>query len=156
MLIQRKKTKWDQYFLDMCELTAAKSKDASTKVGAVVVGADNQIVSVGYNGFPRMVNDDIDERHERPAKYMWTEHAERNAIYNAARTGVSLKDCTLYLNFKPFPCSDCARGVIQSGIKTIIGNATDFPGKGEQWEQSLKIAQDMCSEAGVTMIIVTD
>ena len=153
-IITRPKTEWDNHFLKMCDLMASKSKDKSTKVGAVIIGPDNEIISTGYNGFPRNVDDEVEERHERPDKYMWTEHAERNAIYNAARIGVSLKDCTLYLNFNPFPCADCARGVIQSGITTIIGSSIEFPGKGEQWEKSLATSIAMCEEAKIQMIIV--
>ena len=64
---------WDEYFLAMCQLVASKSKDRSTKVGAIIVGPDNEIVSTGYNGFPRGINDDIKERHERPLKYKFTD-----------------------------------------------------------------------------------
>ena len=105
-----------EYFIKLADVVAEKSKDRSTKVGVVVVGPDREIRSTGYNGFPRGINDDIDERHERPAKYDWTEHAERNAVYNAARMGQSLKDCTMYFNWEPCPCVDCARAIIQAGI----------------------------------------
>ena len=103
---------WDNYFFELLEVVRNKSKDRSTKVGAIIVGPDNEIRSTGFNGFPRKINDDIDERHERPDKYLWTEHAERNAIYNAVRMGVPLKGCTLYVY--GFPCSDCARVIIQA------------------------------------------
>lgn len=108
---------WDDYFCSMLPLVASKSKDNSVKIGAIIVGPDHEIRSTGYNGFPRGIIDKP-ARFERPEKYVWTEHAERNAIYNAARIGVSLKDCTLYLNW--WPCPDCARGIIQVGIKEVI------------------------------------
>ena len=79
---------WDEYFMKMAEHVKTKSKDRSTQVGAVIVGEGHVVLSVGYNGFPRGVNDDIDSRYERPAKYMWTEHAERNAIFSYSPSNV--------------------------------------------------------------------
>ena len=140
------------YYIQMAELVASKSKDRSTKVGVVVVGPDNEVRSTGFNGFPRGVNDNIEGRHTRPIKYEFTEHAERNAIFNAARSGVSLKDCTMYMNFEPIPCADCARAVIQSGIKRVIGyGARKFAGKGD-WDCSLSYGEEMLIEAGVEVI----
>ena len=143
---------WPAYFLNMVELVAAKSKDRSTKVGAVIVGPDLEVRSTGYNGFPRGVDDEVEDRHERPAKYLWTEHAERNAIYNAARMGTSLRGCTLYLMYGPCPCADCARATIQAGITRIVVPANrPFPGKGQQWEANFLVAREMLFEAGVTI-----
>jgi len=144
---------WHKYFIDMAKLVASKSKDRSTKVGAVVVGPDNEIRSTGFNGFPREVDDDIDSRHERPAKYQYTEHAERNALYNALRFGTSLKGCTLYLNFIPVPCFDCARGVIQSGISKVIGPNIPFTGAANFWKESLSVGAEMMLEAGVQLFV---
>ncbi len=110
--------KWDLRWIQKAHEFADWSKDKSTKVGAVIVNQDNRLVSQGYNGFPGGVNDSIPYRYERPQKYMYTEHAERNAIYNAARMGTSTKDCTLYTQL--FPCVDCARGIIQSGIIRLV------------------------------------
>lgn len=111
-------TNWDSYFMEMATLVASKSKDRSTKVGCVIVGPNNEVRSTGYNGFCRGVDDDNDDRHERPEKYLWTEHAERNAIFNAARNGIRMEDCTAYTTM--FPCADCARSFIQSGIRRIV------------------------------------
>jgi dCMP deaminase len=108
---------WNQFFINMAEFVATKSKDTSTKVGCVVVGPDNDVRAIGYNGFPRLVDDTVQARLERPAKYLWTEHAERNAVYNAALTGTALKGCTAYMVW--FPCAECARALIQSGIEYI-------------------------------------
>src|SRR3972149_4666305 len=105
--------KWPEFFFALAALAAKKSKDRSTKIGAVVVGPDNEVRSLGYNGFPRGINDDVEERHRRPAKYLWSEHAERNAIYNAVRAGICLRGCTMYVH--SHPCVDCARAIIQSG-----------------------------------------
>lgn len=145
---------WDRKFLDQAALVASWSKDASTKVGAVIVGPDNEVRSQGYNGFPRGVQDDVKERNERPAKYLFTEHAERNAIYNAVRANIPIKGCRLYLNYSPCPCADCARAIIQSGIVEVIGNDVPFPGKGEQWEASIAASKAMCDEAHVKWRIV--
>ena len=76
---------WDTLFMSMVYLVAMKSKDDSTHLGAVIVSQDNEIRSFGYNGLARGINDDVVERQERPEKYFWFEHAERNAIYNAGR-----------------------------------------------------------------------
>jgi len=151
-----KNKSWNQYFFEMCDLVASKSKDPSTKVGAVIVGEDNEIRSTGFNGFSRHVDETIPERWERPIKYQFVSHAERNAIYNAARIGVSLKGCTLYMNFEPCPCTGCANAVIQSGIEKIVGPAIPFPGKGEQWENDMKISKVMLDEAGVERIEIED
>jgi dCMP deaminase len=144
---------WHEYFFALAELASEKSKDLSTKVGAVIVGPDNEVRSVGFNGFPRGVDDGIHSRHERPAKYQYTEHAERNAIYNAARVGIPLKGCTIYMKYCPRPCTDCARAVIQSGIVRVVGRKSKpFPGKGAQWEEDLRVSEQMLAEAGVEVV----
>lgn len=117
-------TSWDNYFMGLAGFVAGKSKDRSTKVGCVLVGPDNEIRSTGYNSFPRGIDDNVEARHERPEKYLWTEHAERNAIYNAARVGTPLKGCRAYTPL--FPCMDCARGIVQVGIVEVISSAPDF------------------------------
>lgn len=109
---------WDEYFMTLVYLIAMRSKDQSTHLGAVIVGLDQEIRSSGYNSFPRGINDYVKERQERPEKYYWFEHAERNAIYNSARVGIPLKDCIMYT--QGIPCADCARAIIQSGIKEVV------------------------------------
>lgn len=144
-----------EWLLRIAELVATKSKDRSTKIGAVIVGPDFEIRSVGYNGFPRNINDNVDARHERPAKYMWTEHAERNAIFNAARVGIPVKDCVMYVTGRAIACTDCARAIIQSGITTIIGRAERkeiHRAKGAHWEENLEVAKQMLLEAGVSLV----
>lgn len=140
---------WNEYFIRQANLVSKKSKDRSTKVGALIVGPDNEIRSTGFNGFPRGIDDSVEERYERPEKYDYTEHAERNAILNAARVGIPTKDCIMYLNFKPIPCVDCTRAVIQAGIKKIIGPDISFTGKGNHWNDSLQKSIIMLDEAGV-------
>lgn len=138
-----------QFFIDMAKLVASKSKDRSTKVGAVIVGPDDEVRSVGYNGFPRGVDDEEDSRHERPKKYLFVAHAEANAIFNAARVGIPTKGCTLYMNFYPCPCAECTKAIIQAGIVRIVGPNVPFPGKGEQWEASLAASEEMLREAQI-------
>ena len=157
---------WDDIFMGLCDIIAKKSKDKSTKVGAIIVGLDHEVRSMGFNGFPRGAIDSRDqcpiinsgpyegdfnieklnERHERPLKYKWTEHAERNAIYNAARMGgASLKGCVIYINSLP-PCCDCARAIIQSGISSVVLVENEVP---ERWQEECNIALDMLKECNI-------
>lgn len=138
---------WDEYFINIAEQVKLKSKDNKTKIGVVIVGRDNEIVSTGYNSFPRGINDDVEERQERPEKYFWFEHAERNAIYNAARIGVSTLGTTMYMTCG-ISCADCARAIINSGISKIVLRE----GKGAtniKWQESAERSMIMFKEAGV-------
>jgi dCMP deaminase len=148
---------WYEYFISMANLVKQKSKDPSTQVGVVVVGRDREIISTGFNGFPRGVNDDFEERWERPEKYEWVSHAEENAVLQAARLGISLQGATMVFDFEPFPCARCANAIIQSGIKYLVGVNKKFEGKGNNnsgWGKSCEIAVQKLIEAGVTIIIV--
>jgi dCMP deaminase len=146
---------WNEFYVDMAKFVATKSKDRSTTVGAVAVDPRSMsVIDIGYNGFPRGIADDNEAYHERPMKYLVTEHAERNLIYNCARTGKALDGAILYMHYQPIPCCDCARGVIQAGIKTIVGPDLLFPGKGDQWLESLAVAEDLLIEAGVKRIYI--
>ena len=120
--------RWVEYFQNLAHQVKLKSKDERTQIGAVIVGEDKEIVSTGYNSFPRGIKDNVKERQERPEKYFWFEHAERNAIYNAARIGVSTKGCTMYLSCG-IPCSDCARGIINAGITRIFCEKAGYGGE---------------------------
>jgi dCMP deaminase len=139
------KVDWDKRFFELAQHVSTWSKDRSTKVGAVIVDKENRVVSLGYNGFPTDFNDDIEERHERPAKYAYSEHAERNAIYNAARIGVTTKGCILYVLW--FPCADCARAIIQSGIDTLVCERPNMDD--ERWGNSFHKSLEMLQECGV-------
>ena len=138
---------WVEYFRNLAHNVKLKSKDERTQVGAVIVGKGKEIVSTGYNSFPRGIKDNRKERQERPEKYFWFEHAERNAIYNAARIGVSTKGCTMYLTCG-IPCADCARGIINAGISKIYvrkgGGA-----QSQKWLDSGERSRQMFKEAGV-------
>lgn len=146
---------WSSRFIQMADLLAGWSKDPSTKVGAVIVDPEMKtVIATGFNGLPRNVEDREERMTERPDKYKWTEHAERNAIYNAARNGHKTEGCVLYMNFEPCPCTDCARAIIQAGIRRVVGPDRKFEGKGRQWTYDLAVAETMLHEAGVQMVTV--
>lgn len=129
------------------------SKDTSTKVGCVIVGKTGEPLSWGFNGFPRKVNDDVKERYIRPLKYKWTEHSERNAIYNAARTGTSLVGGKIYIT-SLIPCVDCSRAIIQSGIKEVFVEKKAFDKsntRSKAWLEDWPICVRMFKEAGVSV-----
>ena len=124
------------------------SRDTSTKVGTIIIHPETyEILVTGYNGFPRKVDERLD-RKERPIKYAFTEHSERNALYSAARRGISVNGAILISTM--FPCSDCARGIIQSGISRIISPPID----NERWVESSKYAEEMLQEAGITIDLI--
>lgn len=136
---------WDRHYLDLARLIASRSRDRSTKVGAVIVDAKHSIVATGYNGFPRGIDDDRAERHERPAKYLWTCHAEENAIVSAARLGHATDGCAIYVTHAP--CARCARSIIQAGIVQVVCPAgTVLATMREDVETGIR----MLDEAGVT------
>lgn len=111
---------WDEYFMGIALLSAKRSKDPSTQVGACIVDNDNKVVSIGYNGMPRGIadNDLTWEKGEGlHSKYLYVCHAEFNAILNI-RNGSSLKGCTVYVTL--FPCNECTKAIIQTGIKKIV------------------------------------
>jgi len=146
---------WTKYFLGLAEQVKLKSKDQSTQIGAVIVGEDNEVLSTGYNSFPRGMDDTKQERQERPEKYFWFEHAERNAIYNAARIGVSLKNSTIYLT-SGLPCMDCARGIVNSGVKVVWCKRVCTTKNKEKWEESQMKSMQLLSECGVQVFFYLD
>ena len=109
---------WDEYFMGIAMLAAKRSKDPSTQVGACIVSEDNIIISTGYNGMPKGCSDDEFpwEREGEDTKYPYVVHAELNAILNA--NGRSLKGSKLYVAL--FPCNECAKAIIQSGVKEVV------------------------------------
>ncbi len=110
---------WDEYFMGLAHLSAMRSKDPNTQVGACIVDDHNKVVSIGYNGFPRGIKDsDLPWSREGSfleTKYAYVVHAELNAILNSPRL---VDGCTLYVSL--FPCNECAKAIIQSGIKKVI------------------------------------
>ncbi|MCR1808844.1 deoxycytidylate deaminase [Haploplasma modicum] len=109
---------WDQYFMGVASLSALRSKDPNTRVGACIVNDENRIIGIGYNGFPKGVSDDLfpwgNNETLFDSKYAYVVHAEANAILNATS---SVKDATIYVTL--FPCNECSKLIIQSGIKKI-------------------------------------
>jgi len=140
---------WNKRFFYLSEHISTWSKDRSTKVGAVIA-KDNRIITTGYNGFPQGSKDDLDYRHERPLKYKWTEHAERNAIFIAARKGDSTLGATMYLQW--YPCVDCARAIIQSGIVRVVCTKPNFDD--ERWGEDFKISDEMFKECNIEMVYI--
>lgn len=138
--------KWDDRFLSLAESVAAWSKDPSTKVGAVIVDEKRRVVGLGYNGFPRGVEDDVDRLSDRPTKYALMVHAEANAILNAGR---SVEGCTIYVwptIMVPAMCPSCAKLAAQAGIKRAVyrEGATS-----ENWKDQEALSRLICDEAGI-------
>lgn len=110
---------WDEYFMGIAFLSAMRSKDPSTQVGACIIDEDKKIIGIGYNGFPVGSSDDKmpwgKEGNFLDTKYPYVVHAELNAILNSIK---SLKNCTIYVTH--FPCNECAKAIVQSGIKKVV------------------------------------
>ncbi len=137
---------WTEYFMDMASFVATKSKDQSMKCGTVIIGEGHTILTTGYNGFPRGVDDNNEAYHKRPEKYFWTEHGERNAIYNAARNGVKLLGARAYIT--GYPCVECARAIVQAGIAEIIVPTEETDpffkmGRWGDWSESFEKAKQI-------------
>ena len=141
---------WGNKYIKLSKQISTWSKDPSTKVGAIVVGEAGQILSQGYNGFPRGIKDSSDRLNDRERKYELVVHAEMNAIYNASLNGVSLKDSTLYVYGLPI-CNECAKGIIQVGIKKVVAMRPQI--YNSEWDKSLKAAEALFREAEVMYLI---
>jgi dCMP deaminase len=143
-------TAWTDKYIKLAKVISTWSKDPSTKIGCVVVGADGQILSQGFNGFPRGIKDSEERLNNRERKYELVVHGEMNAIYNASLNGVSLKDSTMYVYGLP-TCNECAKGIIQVGIKKVVAMR---PAKyNSDWDKSNKNAAALFKEANVTYLI---
>jgi dCMP deaminase len=139
-------TVWQQRYLDLAKQVSTWSKDPSRKIGAVAVGSKGQILSQGFNGFPRGILDSADRYNDRPTKYKLVVHAEMNVIYNATFNGVSLDGASLYVYGLPV-CSECAKGIIQVGIKKVFIYTDDaVPAI---WTEAFELTSDMFKEAGI-------
>lgn len=137
--------KWDKRYLALAEQVSTWSKDPSRQIGAVAVGSKGQVLAQGFNGFPRGIRDNPSRYSDRNLKYKLVVHAEMNVIYNATYNGVSLNDSTLYVHGLPV-CSDCAKGIIQVGIKRVVMPTQEVP---DHWKESWEFTQSMFREAGV-------
>ena len=141
---------WGNKYTNLAKQISTWSKDPSTKVGAVVIGEHGQLLSQGYNGFPRGINDTEERLNNRERKYELVVHAEMNAIYNASLNGVSLNNATLYVYGLPI-CNECAKGIIQVGIRRVI--ATRPADYNKEWDESIKDAKALFKEAEVEYLI---
>ncbi len=121
---------WDEYFMSIAKLTAGRSKDPNTQVGACIVSQDNRVLSAGYNGAPNNFNDDDFPWNREGApletKYMYVCHAEANAINNYLGSRKDLRGAKIYVDL--FPCNECAKGIIQAGIKEVIYLSDKYDG----------------------------
>ena len=146
---------WNRRFIAMAREIATWSKDPNTQCGAVAIGPDRRILSVGYNGFPRQIMDNKERWADRDTKYKYVVHSEMNLIYNACHNGVSLAGSTLYVTGLPV-CSECAKGVIQVGFSKVIMSSEYFePNKtNERWLKSFEATAEMFEEAGIDFRII--
>ena len=134
-------------YMEIVDATAKLSKDASTKVGALILGPSFEVRSLGYNGAPRGCAADEDDRgQQRPEKYFWYSHAELNAITNAARVGTPLDGCSLLVTHPP--CMDCARAIVQAGIKVVISREPNAEFM-ERWKEHHDRTLRLFTECGV-------
>lgn len=146
--------KWDRRFLKLAEDVSTWSKDPRRKIGAVAVDpVDRRVLSTGYNGFPKWIRDDPQRMNHRETKSKYIIHAELNCIFNAVYTGVSLRDTTLYVYGLP-PCVECAKGIIQVGIRRVVCEYEISP-EDDKWSESFTHSQAMFMEAGVELCRIT-
>jgi dCMP deaminase len=154
--INEKREKWDRHFLELALLHAKLSKDPNTQVGAVIVGSNDEIISAGFNGFPRGIEDTEERLNYRQLKLKLVVHAEMNAILAAARQGIRLEGATMFMaatNKKTGqvwggpPCTRCTVEMIQAGIKEVVVHPMkSTPSK---WETDLNLAASLLGEAGI-------
>jgi len=136
--------KWDKRFLDIAKSVSTWSKDPSRKIGAIAV-RNRKILSTGYNGFPKGIEDTEERYNNRKLKYQYVVHAEMNCIYNAAENGISLRDSTLYIYGLPV-CGDCALGIIQAGVSRVVALSEGTP---DRWIEAIGKTNEVFLEAGI-------
>lgn len=145
--------KWSQRYLSLAAEVGSWSKDPRRKIGSIIVGKNGEILSQGYNGFPRNVQDKDDRYNDRDLKHMFVVHAEINAILNAARNGTRIEGSTMYLHGLP-PCCDCTKAIIQSGIRKLIIQVDGDTKISPNWEKSFEVSRTMLQEAKLKYIVV--
>lgn len=151
MLLQNEKV-WHQRYLNLAKEVSQWSKDPNTQVGAIAVGLSGQVLSQGYNGFPRKVEDLEHRWDDKELKYKFVIHAEMNCIYNATLNGVSLSGAKLYIwGTRGIPvCHECAKGIIQVGVKEVIMPKIKSPRK--EWLVSHEYTKLMFRESDVKLL----
>jgi deoxycytidylate deaminase len=137
------------WYFHLLQKQRRHSHDPDTQIGFVAVTADDKSIIAAANSFPEGVRRDIPGRLKSPGKYFYIEHAERVAIFEAARVGISLNGATAYM--RGYPCADCARGIISSGIRLINTAGVTL---GSHWHESQEVARAMLAEAGVTLSVI--
>jgi len=142
--------RWDKRYILLAKEISHWSKDPSTKIGSVIVGNHGQILSQGYNGFPRKLSDNPEEYENRTLKYQRVVHAEMNAIYNASLSGISLENSSIYIWGLP-SCHECAKGIIQTGITKVV-QVEDI---NERWSESNRIAEQFYIQCGIEILRFT-
>ena len=140
--------KWDKRYIGLAKEIAKWSKDPSKQIGAVAIGDKGQVLAQGYNGFPRGIADTPERYNDRDTKYKFVVHAEMNVIYNASYNGVSLDGADLYIYGLP-TCSECAKGIVQVGIKRVIMPNVRYP---EFWMKNWEESKKIYDEAGVEYV----
>ena len=143
--------KWERRFLELAFNVAHWSKDPSTVVGALLVDENNNVRTLGYNGFPRGISDHESRLSVRDTKYALTVHAEQNVISTCARLGIPTENCVIVCTH--FPCSTCAGSILQAGIKKVIVQkpTEEFLSR---WKDSIDLATSMFEEAGVELVVL--
>lgn len=137
---------WERKFILLAKHISIWSKDPSKKIGAVAVGSKNQILSTGYNGFPRGIDDSPERLNNRTEKYKYVVHAEQNLIYNATYNGISLDDATVFIWGLPL-CSECAKGILQVGVRTVRW-AIPKSSIDKKWKDSYELTKELFFERG--------
>ena len=137
-------TKWEKRYLEIARQVAGWSKDPSRKIGAVIVGNQGQIISQGFNGFARGIDDTPERYSDRATKYNFVVHAEANAIYNAIHNGASPSGATIFVTGLPV-CHQCADAIIQTGVKRVVMDTVPCEG----WFASGHLALQKFKEAHV-------
>ncbi len=150
MIIMNNIEDWDEYFFRLMYLVSSKSLDPRTKIGAVLI-RDKSIISTGYNGFPKGVNDLEERYHNREEKINFICHAEFNSIVISARFGISTQGTKLYTN--GIPCQNCCKAILQGGISEIIVHKRWPEFTNIHWVESVKISKIMLQEANIPVRI---
>ena len=146
--------KWQNRWLRLAHEVSTWSKD-QTKVGAVIFDQNRNPRGFGYNGIPRGLDDDLPERLAKPLKSWYFEHAERNVIYACSKNGISCDGCTIAVTH--FPCCDCARAIIQSGITQVLVDQACMDPAGyffQKWHSQIEESEKMLRETGIAVTVV--
>ena len=141
-------SKWDKRYMELAKQVGTWSKDPSKQIGAVAIGSKGQVLAQGYNGFPRGIDDNESRLNTKETKYKYVVHAEMNLIYNATFNGISLNGSTVYVYGLPV-CSECAKGLIQVGVKQIVMSKDSLENSDEKWLESFELTIALLNEAGI-------